>query len=209
MLCVVGLYGLTASLVGQRAREMAVRSAIGAAPRDLLRLLPAYLGCIRKLGAGGDGRQRVGLIVALDLRVPVEAGGRQPGGNRLLRMARPDLGDVGGLPVHVSDGLGHQCEVERRSAGTAGIEQRPFNQPPLAVTRCAPVGQIAAPTELADVVLPVTQRTCVFAIDLDPVEQPACARVVQPLVERAAEAAVAVAVFEVAKREHAVAQARQ
>ena len=38
---------------------------------------------------------------------------------------------------------------------------------------------------------------------------PARARVVQPLVERAAEAAVAVAVFEVAKREHAVAQARQ
>ena len=50
VLCVIGLYGLTASLVGQRAREMAVRAAIGAAPRDLLRLLmwdslrPAQIG---------------------------------------------------------------------------------------------------------------------------------------------------------------------
>ena len=39
MLCVIGLYGLTASVVGQRAREMAVRVAIGADSRDLLRLL--------------------------------------------------------------------------------------------------------------------------------------------------------------------------
>jgi ABC-type antimicrobial peptide transport system permease subunit len=38
-LCVIGLYGLTATLVGQRAREMGVRVALGAAPRDLLRLL--------------------------------------------------------------------------------------------------------------------------------------------------------------------------
>jgi predicted permease len=39
VLCVIGLYGLTASVVGQRAREMAVRAAIGAEPRALLRLL--------------------------------------------------------------------------------------------------------------------------------------------------------------------------
>lgn len=39
VLCVIGLYGLTASVVGQRAREMAVRVAIGASPRELLRLL--------------------------------------------------------------------------------------------------------------------------------------------------------------------------
>jgi ABC-type antimicrobial peptide transport system permease subunit len=39
VLCVIGLYGLTASVVGQRAREMSVRIAMGAAPRDLLRLL--------------------------------------------------------------------------------------------------------------------------------------------------------------------------
>ena len=39
VLCALGLYGLTASLVRQRSREMAVRAAIGAEPRDLLRLL--------------------------------------------------------------------------------------------------------------------------------------------------------------------------
>jgi predicted permease len=38
-LSIVGLYGLTASLVTQRAREMGVRVALGAEPRDLLRLL--------------------------------------------------------------------------------------------------------------------------------------------------------------------------
>jgi len=56
VLCVIGLYGLTASVVGQRAREMAVRAAIGAEPRDLLRLLmwdslrPVVLGLA--VGAG-------------------------------------------------------------------------------------------------------------------------------------------------------------
>jgi putative ABC transport system permease protein len=56
-LCVVGLYGLTASAVGARAREMAVRAAIGATPGDLLRLLvwdsirPVVLGLV--IGAGG------------------------------------------------------------------------------------------------------------------------------------------------------------
>jgi predicted permease len=39
VLSVIGLYGLTASVAGQRAREMSVRVAMGAEPRDLLRLL--------------------------------------------------------------------------------------------------------------------------------------------------------------------------
>jgi ABC-type antimicrobial peptide transport system permease subunit len=39
VLCVIGLYGLTASVVGQRAREMAVRAAMGAEPQDLMRLV--------------------------------------------------------------------------------------------------------------------------------------------------------------------------
>ncbi len=57
LLCVIGLYGLTASVVGQRAREMSVRVAIGAAPLDLLRLLmldslrPVLFGLV--VGAAG------------------------------------------------------------------------------------------------------------------------------------------------------------
>jgi predicted permease len=57
VLCIVGLYGLTASLVNQRAREMGVRVALGAEPRDLLRLLmwdslrPVVLGLAAGAGA--------------------------------------------------------------------------------------------------------------------------------------------------------------
>ena len=56
VLCVIGLYGLTASVIGQRTKEMAVRAAIGAETRHLLRLLmwdslrPVVVGLI--VGAG-------------------------------------------------------------------------------------------------------------------------------------------------------------
>ncbi len=57
VLCVIGLYGLTASVLGQRAREMGVRIAMGAAPWDLLRLLmweslkPVAVGLVLGTGA--------------------------------------------------------------------------------------------------------------------------------------------------------------
>lgn len=57
VLCVIGLYGVTASVVGQRTREMGVRIAMGAQSRDLLRLLmwdslrPVALGLALGIGA--------------------------------------------------------------------------------------------------------------------------------------------------------------
>jgi ABC-type antimicrobial peptide transport system permease subunit len=57
ILCVIGLYGVTASVVGQRTREMGVRVAMGAQSNDLLRLLmwdslrPVALGLAIGLGA--------------------------------------------------------------------------------------------------------------------------------------------------------------
>jgi ABC-type antimicrobial peptide transport system permease subunit len=57
VLCVIGLYGLTASVLGQRAREMGVRVAMGASPWDLLRLLmweslrPVVIGLALGVGA--------------------------------------------------------------------------------------------------------------------------------------------------------------
>jgi predicted permease len=65
VLCVIGLYGLTASVVGQRAREMGVRVAMGAERRDLLRLLmrdslrPVVLG----LAVGGGVALLAGRVV--------------------------------------------------------------------------------------------------------------------------------------------------
>ena len=64
VLCVIGLYGLTASVVGQRAREMGVRVAMGAEPRDLLRLLmwdslrPVVLGLAVGAGAAAARQSR-------------------------------------------------------------------------------------------------------------------------------------------------------
>lgn len=50
VLCVIGLYGLTASVVGQRTREMGVRMAMGAQRNDIVRLL--MWDCLRPVAVG-------------------------------------------------------------------------------------------------------------------------------------------------------------
>ncbi len=66
VLCAIGLYGLTSSVVGQRMHEMGVRVAMGASPAALWRLVmweslrPVALG----LGLGGATALAVGHVVA-------------------------------------------------------------------------------------------------------------------------------------------------
>ena len=82
VLCVIGLYGLTASVVGQRTREMSVRIAMGAERSDLLRLLlwdslkPVAIG----LAIGGGAALLAsgviaGLLFGVSPRDPVAFGG--------------------------------------------------------------------------------------------------------------------------------------
>jgi predicted permease len=69
VLCIIGLYGLTASVVGQRTREMGVRIAMGAEPQDLLRLVmwdslrPVVLG----LAVGGAAALLAGRVVVASM----------------------------------------------------------------------------------------------------------------------------------------------
>jgi predicted permease len=69
LLCVIGLYGLTASVVGQRAREMSVRAALGADRGDLRRLLmrdslkPVVVGLAVGAAAGLAGTRLAGSAV--------------------------------------------------------------------------------------------------------------------------------------------------
>lgn len=66
VLCAIGLYGLTSSVVGQRMHEMGIRVAMGASPAALWRLVmweslrPVALG----LGLGGGTALAIGHVVA-------------------------------------------------------------------------------------------------------------------------------------------------
>ena len=60
-LAIVGVYGVMAQAVGQRVREFGVRQALGAEPRDILRLVLA----------GGAAMGVAGLAVGIALALPV------------------------------------------------------------------------------------------------------------------------------------------
>ena len=66
VLCVIGIYGLTSSIVGQRTREIGVRVALGAERSDVLRLLlwDSLRPVITGLAVGGLVAYLVGRVVA-------------------------------------------------------------------------------------------------------------------------------------------------
>ena len=83
VLCVIGLYGLTASVVNQRTREMGVRIALGADTGGLLRLLmwdslrPVVVGLVLGAGAALLVSRIVGsaLLFGVSPRDPLAFGG--------------------------------------------------------------------------------------------------------------------------------------
>jgi hypothetical protein len=128
--------------------------------------------------------------------------------DRRWRVARPDLGDVAGLPLQLRRILRLQCQVPRAGADAAGIEFAAFEQSPGLVARRRPVRQFRRAGEHAEVVLPVPQRAVVAIVDLDQVEQRSRAGLSQVLVEPMPETAIE-PVAAVAEREDGIAQARQ
>jgi ABC-type antimicrobial peptide transport system permease subunit len=69
LLTVAGIYGVLAFAVSRRARELAVRVAVGAAPRDLIWVVARHTLRLVALGAG------IGLAVTFGLSRLVRAGG--------------------------------------------------------------------------------------------------------------------------------------
>ena len=61
ILAMVGLYGLISYSVSQRTREVGIRVALGAQPRDVMRLVVGEGACLTMIGVG------VGLLAALGL----------------------------------------------------------------------------------------------------------------------------------------------
>jgi ABC-type antimicrobial peptide transport system permease subunit len=69
LLAAVGLYGVLAYTVTQRAREFGVRMALGAAPSQVLRLVLRYVARLAGLGAiiGAAGALGVGRLIQSQL----------------------------------------------------------------------------------------------------------------------------------------------
>jgi len=81
LLSVVGLYGVMSYAVTQRTREIGVRVALGAAPREILVLLLAGSARIVAIGLGlgvgiaiAAGRLLQGMLYAVDARDPMTFG---------------------------------------------------------------------------------------------------------------------------------------
>ena len=128
---------------------------------------------------------------------------------RMVRVGRrTDLRQVACFPGRQRAILRRQGEPVQRHAGAAGIEQFPAGDAPRAVGRGVPIGRVARAGQVTEVVLPLGQRGGRAAVDIDPLEQRRGAALAQPLVERAAEAAV-IGIRDVAESQHAEVQMRQ
>jgi ABC-type antimicrobial peptide transport system permease subunit len=89
-LAALGLYGLAAFVVGQRTREIAIRMALGASPRDVRSMV---LGQAARLGAIG---MLVGVVLALGLGRLVQ------GVSLLVGVQRTDPATFGGMAMLMS-----------------------------------------------------------------------------------------------------------
>jgi putative ABC transport system permease protein len=63
LLCAVGIYGVVSYSVGQRVREMGVRLALGAQPRDVLFMVLRQSSLTVSIGLG------IGLVLAFSLAI--------------------------------------------------------------------------------------------------------------------------------------------
>ena len=181
------------AVADQDHRRLVIRAVEAAVGSQTHPDLAAKRQSLRQPARGQAGRP-VGMAHQADQKLDPAV--RRQGGDGIFARAgrgavplrQADLGDVAGRPDgRLARGLERQ--MPGLAARTAGIDQRPFDQPPGVVGRRGPVGSRHAAGDLVQLVLPVADGAGLTIVHLDHVEQGFGARAPQPAVDRMAEAA--------------------